>query len=318
MMKVALRVALVSLSVISSLSLGLFHRVKSAQAAVTAPDFESDDEGFSLSPIWKETIQQWASLIAEVADMYGFDPDFVAAVVREESNGDPRVISRAGAVGLMGVMPTSPGLEWRPTADELMNPDTNLSWGVAILAEVVRQSGGDLYSALAAYSGGWDQVNSRVPQNYAASVLDYYGRAVVARNGISPDIASQWTLGIEIRRGYVPNERLLVLGDQPVSGIFTFGEHMVFNDVDQSGRSYYVKGYAVPVALIVPIGSESGALSTADTLEVELQARLGDTGEKIANHNPRVLFACLPSLSRLRGRASTRWFAPSYCPSWHR
>jgi hypothetical protein len=250
--------------------------------------------------------------------MFGFDPDFVAAVIREESNGDSRVISRAGAVGLMGVMPTSPGLEWRPTAEELMNPSTNLRWGVAILADVVRQSGGDLYSALAAYSGGWDQVNSRVPRSYASSVLDYYGQAIMARNGISPDFASQWTLAIKIRGGYVPNESLLVLGDQPVSGLITFGEHLVYDYVDVSGRPYYVKGYAVPVVLVVPIGTDSVTFGSADTLETELQARLGETNEKIDNSNPRILIACLPSLSRLRGHASTRWFAPSSCPSWHR
>jgi hypothetical protein len=271
-----------------------------------------------LSPIWKKNIQQWASHIAVLSDVYGLDPDFIAAVVREESNGDARGISRVGAVGLMGVMPAGPGLEWRPSAEELTSPATNLRWGVAILSEVVRQSGGDLYSALAAYSGGWNNVNSQVPRRYAASVLDNYGRAIVARNGISPEIASQWTLAVEIRRGNVPNESLLVLGDQPISGLITYGEHIVFDYVDESRRSYYVKGFAVPVALVVPLGEDNRSFGSADTLEAELQARLGQTGEKTDISNPQVLIACLPSLGRLRGHVSTRWFAPSSCPSWHR
>jgi hypothetical protein len=318
MMKRLIYVALVTILMAGLLPLGMFNRAKPAEAAA-APAFQSTGPAQpALSPIWKKTIQQWATQISELADIYGLDPDFVAAVVREESDGDPRVVSRVGAVGLMGVMPTSPGLEWRPKVEELKDPTINLRWGVAILSEIVRQSGGDLYSALAAYSGGWDRVNSRVPRNYAASVLDYYGRAIVARNGISPDIASRWTLAIEIRRGHVPTEPLLVLGNQPVSGLITYGEHMVFDYVDQTGRSYYVKGYAVPVALIVPIGSDSTSFGSADTLEIELQARLGETSAKITSSNPRILIACLPSLSRLRGHASTRWFAPSYCPSWHR
>lgn len=310
--------ALIVVLAMGLLALYVVDRVKPAEAATISPELSRRITRPTLSPIWKKTIQQWSSHIGILADVYGLDPDFIAAVVREESNGDPRVVSRVGAVGLMGVMPASPGLEWRPAVDELKSPSTNLRWGVAILSEIVRQSGGDLYSALAAYSGGWEKATSRVPRNYAASVLDYYGRAVVARNGISPDIASQWTLAVEFRRGHVPNESLLVLGDQPVSGLITYGEHMVYDYVDQAGRSYYVRGYAVPVALVVPIGTDSISFGSADTLEIELQTRLGETHEKISGSNPRILIACLPSLSRLRGHASTRWFAPSFCPSWHR
>ncbi len=272
----------------------------------------------TLSPTWGPSIQRWSSYIVALSDFYGLDPDFIAAVIDEESNGDPQVVSRVGAVGLMGIMPAGPGLEWRPPADALENPSTNLRWGVAILAEIVRQSGGDLYAALAAYSGGWSQAERGVPREYAARVLNNYGRAVAQRSGISPDIASQWTLAVEIRQGDVPNDTLLVLGEQPISGLLTYGEHIVYNYIDQSGRAYYVKAYAVPVALIMPVGDNDTASAAADSLEMQLQARLNQTAVKISESNPGIIEACLPSLSRLRGRASTRWFAPSYCPSWHR
>jgi hypothetical protein len=273
-----------------------------------------------LSSIWDANIQQWAKQIGVLSDEYGLDPDFIAAVVKEESNGRYDGVSQVGAVGLMGVMPAGPGLEWRPSAEELALPTVNLRWGVAILSEIIRQSGGDLYSALAAYSGGWGYVDNRVPREYAANVLNNYGRAIAARNGISPDIASQWTIAIQMRRGHVTNDPLLILGNQPVSGLRTFGEHIIYDYVDQTGRAFYVKGYAVPVALVVPWGvDENDAhLVNGSTVELALQARLGETDLKIANHNPRVILACLPSLSRLRGHASTRWFAPSNCPSWHR
>ena len=278
-------------------------------------------EPAAISPIWEPTIQQWAPQISILSQAYGLHPDFIAAVIKEESNGRKDGVSRVGAVGLMGVMPASPGLEWRPPAEQLKEPSVNLRWGVSILSEVIRQSGGDLASALAAYSGGWDEAGSRVPQEYAVSVLNNYGRAIAVRSGVSPDIASQWTIAIEMRRGYVTTDDLLILGEQPVSGLYMFGEHMVFDYIDQSNTAYHVKGYAVPVALVVPFGNnpiDKTAVSPPTTLELELQAKLGMTDEKIANHNPRVMLACLPSLGRLRGHASTRWFAPSYCPSWHR
>ncbi|MCP4423376.1 MAG: lytic transglycosylase domain-containing protein [Chloroflexi bacterium] len=293
-----------------------------ATPATAAPLQQPDNKGAAstetLSAIWGPTIQQWASYINVLADFYGLDPDFIAAVIKEESNGDSQAVSRVGAVGLMGVMPAGPGLEWRPPADELVNPSTNLRWGVAILSEIVRQSGGDLHAALAAYSGGWSQANRSVPREYAARVLNNYGRAVAARSGVSPDIASQWTLAVEIRMGDVPNESLMVLGDQPISGLHPVGGHVVYAYVDQSGQGYYVKGYAVPVALVAPVGAEATPFGSADSLDIQLQARLDQTTAKISISNPRVITACLPSLSRLRGRASTRWFAPSYCPSWHR
>ncbi len=277
-------------------------------------------EASLLSPMWGPTIRQWSTYIGVLAKRHGLDPDLIAAVVQEESNGRMDGVSAAGAVGLMGVMPQGPGLEWRPTSEQLMNPSVNLRWGVAILAEVVRQAGGDLASALAAYSGGWEYVNSNVPQAYATNVLDNYARAVLVRENISPDIAVQWTIAVEINKGYVPNSSLLVLGKQPVSGLYTYARHRVYDYVDDFGRSFFIEGYVVPVALVVPADSDPANMTfgRGDEVDLHLQARLSEDGVKIDTSNPRIILACLPSLSRLRGIASTRWFAPSGCPSWHR
>ncbi|GJM39875.1 MAG: hypothetical protein DHS20C20_01570 [Ardenticatenaceae bacterium] len=281
---------------------------------------KSYQEATLLSPMWGPTIRQWSTYIGVLADTHGLDPDFIAAVVKEESNGFVDGVSSVGAVGLMGVMPQGPGLEWRPTTEELMIPTVNLRWGVAILAEVVRQAGGDLASALAAYSGGWEYAGSNVPRAYAASVLDNYARAVLIRQGLSPDIASKWTIAVEINKGYVPHDSFLVLGEQPISGLYTYAPHRVFDYVDDFGHSYYINGYAVPVALVAPAYSEPGSTVSGweNEIDIHLQARLSGDDVKIDTSNPRIILACLPSLSRLRGIASTRWFAPSGCPSWHR
>lgn len=304
-----------------TISILIFLLLVGSQRPVLAssPAIHEAEEGspLVLSPIWPAAITQWSDYIETLSNDYGLDPDFIAAIIHEESNGDPRAVSRVGAVGLMGIMPKGPGLEWRPEPAELVDPLTNLRWGVAIIAEITRQSGGDIFAALAAYAGGWEQVESRVAREYAASVLDNYGRAVAARNHISPDIASQWTIAIEIRGGYVSSEHLMILGDQqPVSGLQTYGQHTVFRDVDEAGRAYFVTGYAVPVALIVPLDDVS--FGSAHEVEAILQARLDRSYAKNVQSNPRILLACLPSLSRLRGHNSTRWFAPSDCPTGHR
>ena len=277
------------------------------------------DEEPVISDIWGPAVQQWEFHIGVLSEEYGLDPDFIAAVIKEESDGDHRATSQKGAVGLMGVMPTGPGMEFRPSADDLANPAINLRWGVAILADVVRQAGGDLYAALAAYNGGWENVDNRVPRRYATSVLNNYGRAIATRNDISPDIAAQWTIAIELRHGNMPNESLLVLGPQPVSGLRTYGEHMIFDYIDSDGHAFHVKGYAVPVALVAPVETETQVFGDSDEVDASLQARLGDESVvKSDKSNPRVLLACLPSLERLRGHGSTRWFAPSDCPAGER
>ena len=301
---------------VSILSLLLLARSLPLAQASAPADNNAEDTQLVLSPIWPANISQWSAYIETLANTYGLDPDLIAAIIHEESNGDPHAVSRVGAVGLMGIMPKGPGLEWRPESFELIDPLTNLRWGVAIITEIIRQSGGDIFAALAAYAGGWDQVESRVAREYAAQVLNNYGRAVAARNNISPDIASQWTIAIQIRGGYVPAEHLLVLGNQPLSGLQTYGEHTIFRDVDEKGRAFYVTGYAVPVALVVPMNDVS--FGSAHEVEAPLQARLDRLSAKNGQSNPRVLLACLPSLSRLRGHNSTRWFEPSGCPAGHR
>jgi hypothetical protein len=289
-------------------------------AGITVAEGSTNHKGVSgphqvLSPLWSSTIRQWSAQIEKEAHASGLDPDFIAAVINAESNGKQDVVSHMGAVGLMGVMPSGPGLEWRPSQETLKDPEVNLSWGVAILTEIIRQSGGDVAAALAAYSGGWDQANSRVPQNYSAQVLDSYARAIAARNNVSPDIAAQWTVATEIDRGHIPLEGL-IMSEQPLSGLRKYGEHVLYQHNDGSGRAFYVKGFAVPVALIVPEATQ--AMSGSDTVATQLMARLGLAESKISSSNPNVIRACLPSLTRLRGQLATRWFAPSDCPSWHR
>jgi hypothetical protein len=276
-----------------------------------------DDEEDILSGYWGESILQWSPQIVKESKASGLDANLIAAVMQAESNGEPSTISRVGAVGLMGIMPTGPGLEGRPTTERLTRPELNINWGVAILTSIIRQSGGDISSALAAYSGGWDYANSSVPKQYAQQVLNDYGRAVAVQAGVSPEIASRWTSAIYIRRGNIPVESLL-LADEPVSGLHLFGEHVIYNYIDETtGNAYHVRGYAVPLALIVPMDLNGNAAQD-NTVDARILARLGLGETKINDSNPRVLLTCLPSLSRLRGELATRWYAPTQCPSWHR
>jgi soluble lytic murein transglycosylase len=101
----------------------------------------------------------WRSEVSEAAQQAGLDPFFVAAVVREESSYYPRAVSRAGARGLMQLMPATaqPLAENRGLAfrDGLLldEPGANLQLGASFLAGLVREFG-DPHLALAAYNAG--------------------------------------------------------------------------------------------------------------------------------------------------------------------
>jgi len=129
-------------------------------------------------------VRQWESTILEYSEMYGHDPDLIAAVIWKESRGDRYARGPAGAVGLMQVMPREAGFSWRPRARELQEPWRNVFWGSRALAIVIGQSNADIYNALAAYNGGWAQIHLRGPRRFAGEILSDYARAVAMRCGL--------------------------------------------------------------------------------------------------------------------------------------
>ena len=129
-----------------------------------------------LSAYWTPSISRWSNIIELYASQRGIDPNFVAAIITEESKGNPNTVSLAGAVGLMQVMPYEAGFTWRPKAQVLKRPSENLSWGTSTLSQIIRQAQGRIYLALLAYNGGWDQIKLRTPRVFGGKVLYYYAK----------------------------------------------------------------------------------------------------------------------------------------------
>ena len=70
-----------------------------------AQSSDVDGSGCAVSPKYPDQIRQWCQLITSYSINNGLDPDLVAALVWQESGGDPLAYSKSGAVGLMQVMP---------------------------------------------------------------------------------------------------------------------------------------------------------------------------------------------------------------------
>ncbi len=86
------------------------------------------------------------------AQRAGLSPQVVLAVIDVESNFDQYAISRAGARGLMQVMPFWLKEIGRP-GDSLFRIRTNLRFGCTILKYYLEREEGNLYAALKRYNG---------------------------------------------------------------------------------------------------------------------------------------------------------------------
>ena len=200
-----------------------------------------------LAPVWNQAVSRWDTIVANAANQYGLDPDLIAAIIFAESSGYADQVSYAGAVGLMGIMPNAKDFPNRPKKADLFDPVTNINWGCAILADILRQSGGDLSASLAAYNGGWEQIDHHEPRGYAENVLNLYGQAIVARNGVDPAIAHSWKIGIVPTKGEISVNFFETIVDRDLPII---GEHPIYRGQDIRGNTYDVRGYAIPVNLV--------------------------------------------------------------------
>ena len=99
--------------------------------------------------------EQYAALIATHAAANGVPAELAAAVVRHESNFNPRLTGRAGEIGLMQIkLQTARGLGYHGSRKGLYDPATNIAWGMKYLGVARKLAGGSDCGMLSRYNGG--------------------------------------------------------------------------------------------------------------------------------------------------------------------
>lgn len=125
-------------------------------------------------------INAFDEIIREASLYHGMQFELIKAMIHAESNFSPNAISRAGAIGLMQIMPanlTEFGIR------DPYDPRENIMGGTRYLKSLMKKYNSNLSLTLAAYNAGPGAVDKykKIPpypetENYVEKVLTLYSR----------------------------------------------------------------------------------------------------------------------------------------------
>lgn len=144
---------------------------------------EDDSDGSPLHPSLLGLSARYDPLIREAADSVNVDPELLRAVIVVESGFDVDAVSRAGAQGLMQLMPETARTYG---ASDPFDPRQNLHAGARYLRDLIDRYDQDYELVLAAYNAGESAVakfGGQIPPyaetlHYVPKVLKLYNRLI--------------------------------------------------------------------------------------------------------------------------------------------
>jgi soluble lytic murein transglycosylase-like protein len=97
---------------------------------------------------------RYGKLIYQTSIRYALNPLFMAAIMKAESDFNPRARSRKGALGLMQMLPSTARRFGLARRKDLFNPKKNIETAGRYLRWLVNRFGEDPLRVLAAYNAG--------------------------------------------------------------------------------------------------------------------------------------------------------------------
>lgn len=135
--------------IFTSLALALPHQLKLASARQQpsgARVSTSIDSIIAVAPA-----HAYEGLIREASAVYRVDASLIRSIMQAESAFDPSAVSRAGAMGLMQLMPD---IAEAFEVEHPFDPRENIMGGARLLRELLDQHHGDVKLAVASYNAG--------------------------------------------------------------------------------------------------------------------------------------------------------------------
>lgn len=133
------------LSAFSSAEAGLLDKL--VTGSIKAGDAKSAGQTDNQRP--------FEDLIEKYAELNGVEPELAHAIIRVESNYNPKIRGSAGEVGLMQIKPaTARMMGYRGGAKGLYDPETNLRYGMKYLAMAQELGGGETCGTVLKYNAG--------------------------------------------------------------------------------------------------------------------------------------------------------------------
>jgi soluble lytic murein transglycosylase-like protein len=161
-----------------------------AETSSASPNGSGDETKLSAADLHQ--------MLAEAGQEHNLDVDLLASVVKAESNGNTHAVSRAGARGLMQLMP---GTASDLGVEDSFKPGENLRGGSTYLDALLIRYHDNLALALAAYNAGpaaVDKYHGVPPYHetraYVARVIHEFNRRVRSREALAHQTAKQAAL----------------------------------------------------------------------------------------------------------------------------
>jgi soluble lytic murein transglycosylase-like protein len=164
----------------SAMAVALPHQLKPGAFKLIAPQ-----PGVSVTVGAFEAVparEAYEPIIQEAADKYDLSPALIRSVIETESGFDASAVSRAGAAGLMQLMPA---VAANLGVENLFDPRANIMGGAQLLRELHDRYHGNLPLMLASYNAGVTAVaryGRRIPpfpetQAYVRRVTKLYNKS---------------------------------------------------------------------------------------------------------------------------------------------
>jgi soluble lytic murein transglycosylase-like protein len=154
--------------------------MRDSNARTFAPPFQQQlEEGYDDTRAMENGPATIDSHIAAAAEKHSVPAPLLKAVMQQESAGNPQAVSKAGAQGLMQLMP---GTAQDMGVTDTFDPAQSIEGGARYLGQLLKQFNGNIQLALAAYNAGPGKVRAagnqipqiRETQDYVRKVTRMY------------------------------------------------------------------------------------------------------------------------------------------------